>query len=486
MSSDAGPMWGQLILLLVLIAVNAYFAAAEIAIVSVNKNRIRTLAQEGNKKAETLAKLIEDPNRFLSAIQVVITLAGFFSSAQAAFSFSEPIGAKLESWGVPYGEEMALIVITLVLSFLMLVLGELFPKRLAMLHADGIAMAVARPIKAISIFFKPFVWLLSIFVTLFLKICRQRTDVVDGEYSEDDVVSMLEAGQESGELKEEGKKMITSIFAFDDMLAYEVMTPRTDVFCIDINAPTEDYIDEMMELRYSRIPVYEDDSDNIIGILYIKDYLIKAKEAGFENVDFRDILRKPYFVPETKNIDSLFAELKTTKQHIAILIDEYGGFSGIVTMEDIIEEVMGDIDDEFDEDEPVIQKVGEATYVMAGGMIWNRKTARPSADLSWISWARYRMKKTSARSWNLKIIVSPSIQCATGESSRSPCRSSRRRTTRRRKKTTIRRKAAETAAGERRRRRKNRAKGNCKAGNRPAGDLTGRRSTAWRPEGNIA
>ena len=368
MSSDAGPMWGQLILLLVLILVNAYFAAAEIAIVSVNKNRVRSLAQEGNKKAETLVKLIEDPNKFLSAIQVVITLAGFFSSAQAAFSFSGPVGAKLESWGMPYGGEMALIVITLILSFLMLVLGELFPKRLAMLHADAIAMSVAKPIKAIATFFKPFVWLLSLFVTLFLKICRQRTDVVDGEYSEDDVVSMLEAGQESGELKAEGKKMITSIFAFDDMLAYEVMTPRTDVFCIDINAPTEEYIDEMMELRYSRIPVYEDDSDNIIGILYIKDYLIKAKEAGFENVDFRDILRKPYFVPETKNIDSLFAELKTTKQHIAILIDEYGGFSGIVTMEDIIEEVMGDIDDEFDEDEPEIQKVSDDTYVMDGSM----------------------------------------------------------------------------------------------------------------------
>ena len=368
MSSDAGPMWGQIILLLVLIVVNAYFAAAEIAIVSVNKNRIRTLAQEGNKKAETLSKLIEDPNKFLSAIQVVITLAGFFSSAQAASAFSEPIGAKLETWGIPYGQEAAIIVITLVLSFLMLVLGELFPKRLAMLHANGIALAVAGPIKVIAAFFKPFVWLLSAFVTLFLKICRQRTDIIDGEYSEDDVVSMLEAGQESGELKEEGKKMITSIFAFDDMLAYEVMTPRTDVFAIDINAPMVDYIDEMMELRYSRIPVYEDDSDNIIGILYIKDYLIKAKEAGFENVDFRDILRKPYFVPETKNIDSLFAELKTTKQHIAILIDEYGGFSGIVTMEDIIEEVMGDIDDEFDEDEPVIQKVSDDTYVMDGSM----------------------------------------------------------------------------------------------------------------------
>jgi CBS domain containing-hemolysin-like protein len=157
--------------------------------------------------------------------------------------------------------------------------------------------------------------------------------------------------------------MITGIFAFDDMLAYEVMTPRTDVFSIDINEPAEEYMDELMELRYSRIPVYEDDSDNIIGILYIKDYLIKAREEGFENVDFRSILRKPYFVPETKKMDSLFYELQTTKQHIAILIDEYGGFSGIVTMEDIIEEIMGDIDDEYDEEERSYVKINDHTYV---------------------------------------------------------------------------------------------------------------------------
>ena len=179
---------------------------------------------------------------------------------------------------------------------------------------------------------------------------------------------MLEAGRASGELKEEGKKMITSIFAFDDLLAYEIMTPRTNVFAIDINAPTEEYIDELMELRYSRIPVYEDDSDDIIGILYIKDYLIKAREEGFDNVDIRPILRKPYFVPETKNIDSLFMELQATKQHIAILIDEYGGFSGIVTMEDIIEEIMGDIDDEYDEGDPEIQKVSDDTYLVDGSM----------------------------------------------------------------------------------------------------------------------
>ena len=368
MSSDAGPLWGQIILLAVLIAVNAYFAAAEMAIVSVNKNRIRTIAQEGNRKAEALLKLIDDPNKFLSAIQVVITLAGFLTSAEAAVSFSDDRGVFLESFGIPYGQEISVVIVTLILSFFTLVFGELFPKRLAMLHADAIAMGVVKPILFISAVFKPFVWLLSITVTIMLKICRQRTDVTYVEYSEDDIVSMLEAGQESGELKEEGKKMITGVFAFDDMLAYEVMTPRTDVFSIDINAPTEEYIDELMELRYSRIPVYEDDSDNIIGILYIKDYLIKAREDGFDNVDFRSILRKPYFVPETKKIDSLFFELQTTKQHIAILIDEYGGFSGIVTMEDIIEEVMGDIDDEYDKEEPEIQKIDDMTYVMDGRM----------------------------------------------------------------------------------------------------------------------
>ena len=368
MSSDPGNIWGQLILLAVLILINAYFAAAEMAIVSVNKNRIRTLAQEGNKKAKALNELIEEPNKFLSAIQVVITLAGFLTSAEAAISFSDDVSVWLGGFNIPYSYEISVIVVTLVLSFFTLVFGELFPKRLAMLHADGIAMAVVKPILFISNVFKPFVWLLSITVTLLLKICRQRTDVTNVEYSEDDIVSMLEAGQESGELKEEGKKMITGIFAFDDMLAYEVMTPRTDVFSIDINAPTEEYIDELMELRYSRIPVYEDDNDDIIGILYIKDYLIKAREDGFDNVDIGAILRKPYFVPETKNIDSLFYELQTTKQHIAILIDEYGGFSGIVTMEDIIEEVMGDIDDEYDEEEPDIEKIAEHTYVMDGSM----------------------------------------------------------------------------------------------------------------------
>lgn len=183
---------------------------------------------------------------------------------------------------------------------------------------------------------------------------------------EEEVMSILEEGQGNGEIREEGKKMINAIFAFDDKLAHEIMTPRTDVFMIDIQDPIDEFIEDLMRLQYSRIPVCDGDSDNIIGILHVKDYMIKAYQDGFENVNIRSILRKAYFVPETKKIDTLFFELQKTKQHIAILIDEYGGFAGIVTMEDIIEEVMGDIDDEYDEEETEIVKVDENTYMIDG------------------------------------------------------------------------------------------------------------------------
>lgn len=188
----------------------------------------------------------------------------------------------------------------------------------------------------------------------------------DSQQLEEEVMSMLEAGQESGILKEEGKKMINSIFAFDDKLAYEIMTPRTDVFMIDIEDPPEEYLNDLMTLRYSRIPVCKGETDNIIGILHIKDYLIQAWEKGFDGVDIESIIRQAYFVPETKNIDSLLYEMQRQKQQIAILIDEYGGFSGIVTMEDIIEQVVGDIDDEYDEEEEIIDKVDDNIYLVDG------------------------------------------------------------------------------------------------------------------------
>lgn len=183
---------------------------------------------------------------------------------------------------------------------------------------------------------------------------------------EEEVMSILEESSENGSLREEGRKMINAIFAFDDKLAHEIMTPRTDVFMIDIQDPPDEYMEELMELRYSRIPVYDDDVDNIIGILHIKDYFMQAYKEGFENVQIRDILRKAYFVPETKTIDTLFFELQKTNQHMSILIDEYGGFSGIVTMEDLIEQIVGDIDDEYDETEIDIQKQDDGSYLVGG------------------------------------------------------------------------------------------------------------------------
>lgn len=198
------------------------------------------------------------------------------------------------------------------------------------------------------------------------KIWKRMLKKDDGQMLEEEVMSMLEAGQESGVLKEEGKKMINSIFAFDDKLAYEIMTPRTDVFVIDIEDPPEEYMSDLMKLRYSRIPVCKGETDNIIGILHIKDYLIQAWEKGFDGVDLESIIRKAYFVPETNNIDSLLYEMQRTKQQIAVLIDEYGGFSGIVTMEDIIEQVVGNIDDEYDEEEEIIDKVDDNIYLVDG------------------------------------------------------------------------------------------------------------------------
>ena len=367
MTADPLPLWGTIVLL-VIILINAYFSAVRKAIASVNKANIREMAEEGNSRAEKALKIIEKlPDSKLSIRCLNVFLYMLFCLT-ALYSYVGPVSGLLDrvigNPGAAFG--VAAVLTFLISTVFLMALGEMVPRRIALQHTEGITVNGA--VGILNVVMKPFmvlVWALSFVV---LKVLRQRTDLNDNEYSEENIVEMLEAGRESGELKEEGKKMITGVFAFDDILAYEIMTPRTDVFAIDINDPADEYIDELMELRYSRIPVYEDDSDNIIGILYIKDYLIKAREDGFENVDIKSILRTPYFVPETKNIDSLFFELQKTKQHIAILIDEYGGFCGIVTMEDIIEEVMGDIDDEYDEEEEEIREIGRNLYIVEGSM----------------------------------------------------------------------------------------------------------------------
>ena len=369
MTADPLPLWGTIVLL-VIILINAYFSAVRKAIASVNKANIREMAEEGNSRAEKALKIIEKlPDSKLSIRCLNVFLYMLFCLT-ALYSYVGPVSGLLDrvigNPGAAFG--VAAVLTFLISTVFLMALGEMVPRRIALQHTEGITVNGAVPVGILNVVMTPFmvlVWAMSFVV---LKVLRQRTDLNDNEYSEENIVEMLEAVRESGELKEEGKKMITGVFAFDDILAYEIMTPRTDVFAIDIKDSADEYIDELMELRYSRIPVYEDDSDNIIGILYIKDYLIKAREDGFENVDIKSILRTPYFVPETKNIDSLFFELQKTKQHIAILIDEYGGFCGIVTIEDIIEEVMGDIDDEYDEEEEEIREIGRNLYIVEGSM----------------------------------------------------------------------------------------------------------------------
>ena len=362
------PLAAQLLFLIILIIINGFFSSAEIALISVNHIKIRALEAKGNKKAGKVLKLMENPNKFLSVIQVSITLAGFLASALVALSVSERFGEYIGLLGVPYGTQIAVILVTILLSYIMLVFGELYPKRFAMNHSEKVAMSVVDVIIAVSIIAKPFVFVITKSVDLLLIITRQHRGKNPDEFSEDEVMNMLEVGQNSGELKEEGKKMINAIFAFDDKLAYEIMTPRTEVFSIDINDDIDNYLEELLEMRYSRIPVYKDDTDNIIGILYLKDIMQQGLYSDINKVDISPLLRKPFFVPETKNIDSLLLELKSSKNHMAILIDEYGGFSGLVTMEDIIEEIVGEIEDEYDLPAFGIEVLGEGVYLVDGSI----------------------------------------------------------------------------------------------------------------------
>ena len=360
----------QIVLIVVLTLINAYFAASEMAIVSVNKSKIHRLSEEGNKKAKLVEKLLDQPTNFLSTIQVAITLAGFFNSASAATGISKSFADVLKNWSVPYADTIAVVLITILISFITLIFGELVPKRIALQKAESYSMFCAKPILVISKIASPFIKILSWSTKFILRIFGMADENVEESLSREEIRSMVESGQENGVFNEIETDMITNIFEFDDSLALNVMTPRTDVYCIDINDALSDNIDQMMTMQYTRIPVYDDSIDNIIGILNMKDFAIKARKVGFDNVDIKKLLRKPYFVLETKNIDDLFRELQKEHQHIAILVDEYGGFSGIITVEDLIEEIMGDIEDEYDhDDEPKLQKIDNNNYIVDGNYL---------------------------------------------------------------------------------------------------------------------
>jgi len=343
------PLWIAAIVLLVVL--NGIVVLSNSSMKAVSRNKVRQMLEDkSDVKAIRLEKLLEKPYKYKYAnrtMNYVLSAVGLIMVLQLPYNIFACVAIYLA---------------------LLISLSEIMPRKLARQHSESLARKFAGIQTFMCIILTPITWVLLMFANLILKIFRQKTDVDDKDFSEDEVMSMLEVGQETGVIKEEGKNMINSIFQFDDELAYEIMTPRTDVFLIDINDPPEEYLEQLMELRYSRIPVCDNEPDNIIGILHIKDYLIKARESGFDKVDIRAILRKPYFVPETKNIDALFFELQKEKQHIAILIDEYGGFGGIVTMEDIIEEIVGDIDDEYDEEDEIIEKIDDDNYLVDGNV----------------------------------------------------------------------------------------------------------------------
>lgn len=371
MESDPEPapynnVMVQFILIAVLVLVNAFFACSEMAIVSLNKNRIKFLANEGNKRARLLVKIMDEPTNFLYPIRIIITVALFLSSASTAIGISNYFSNFLSNFNIPYSSEVSLILIIIGLSYIILVFGELFPKRIALQKTEFIAMFSVIPIYYLLKVTIPFVKLLSVSTNMLLKISGFDRDILEEKVSEDDIKNLVKVGQEHGTINETEKDMINSIFEFDDKLAKEVMTPRTEVFLININSSVSQFLDKLLEEKYSRVPVYEGDVDNIVGILYMKDFVIEARKNGFENVNIKKILHPPYFVQESKNIDVLFKKLQSSKNHMAIVIDEYGGFSGVVTIEDLIEEVMGNIEDEYDDDEPDIKKVDNNTYIARG------------------------------------------------------------------------------------------------------------------------
>lgn len=360
----------QLFLLFALIGINAFFASSEIAIISLNDKKIKKMAEEGHKKAKLLESLISEPSRFLATIQVGVTLSGLLASAFAAESFADRLTSVVVSSGLPVDESvikvLCVTLITIVLAYFQLVLGELVPKRVAMQKPEEISMFAISPISFVSRIARPFVRFLTASTNFIIRLFGGNPDISEENITEEEIRMMVDVGEEKGVIQETEKEMIDNIFEFGDKTVMEIMTHRTNIVAIDRDTELNVLMDIVISEKYSRIPVYEENIDNIIGILYAKDLLTYAKKAAPEPFNLRDIIRKAYFVPESKKTDELFKEFKKTKNHMAIVIDEYGGTAGIITIEDLIEEIVGNIFDEYDEEEKEIEKLDENTFLING------------------------------------------------------------------------------------------------------------------------
>lgn len=366
-------MLNGILFLLVLILINAFFAASEIALISLNDNKIRLMAEDGDKKSGQIMKLLGEPSGFLATIQIGITLTGFLASAFAAENFSDHLAQMLKVLGVPVSDvwltNISLVLITIVLSYFTLVLGELVPKRLAMKKAEAIARLAVGPLAFLKVVAAPFVNLLTISMNFVVRLFGVDPNAEDEEVTEEEIRMMVDVGEEKGAILEDEKTMINNIFEFNDTAVQEIMTHRIDIFAFPVEASYDEVIAAVNIEKYSRIPVYEGDIDNIIGILRPKDLLqFIADKHDKNDFNLRKIIRRPFFVPGTKRADVLLKELKSSQNHIAIVIDEYGGTAGIITLEDLIEEIIGNIFDEDDDAERDFTKVDDNTCIINGSV----------------------------------------------------------------------------------------------------------------------
>ena len=355
----------QLLLQLFLILLNAFFAATEIAVISLNEKKLKSRAEDGDKKAVKMLKMTEDPTQFLSTIQIGITLAGFLGSAFAADNFAERLSGfftntfNISASQTRFINDISVIIITLILSFFTLVLGELVPKRIAMKHKEKLAEGVCGLISTLAAILKPIIWLLSVATNGVLRIFGIDPNEKEEPVSEEDIVLMLDAGADEGSLNENDIEYIKNVFKLDGMTAEDVMTPRRSLVIIPQDATKKEILEIIENEGYSRIPVSGENTDNIIGVLHSRDFLLKHSRPDFK---IEDVMFQPTFVPETAHLDVLFKDMQKEHNHIVIVVNEYGETAGIVTMEDILEEIVGEIWDERDEAIEDIVELEEKTF----------------------------------------------------------------------------------------------------------------------------
>ena len=361
----------QLLVQVILILINAFFAATEIAVISLNANKLRKLEEEGDKMAPKLLHMVEDSSSFLSTIQIAITLSGFLGAAFAGDAFAEYLTTWLLSLGVGIPASVlntiSLVVVTVILSYFTLIFGELVPKRIAMQKSMEMARLSCRVVTAIATIAKPVVKLLALSTNGMLRLLRMKVDVEEDQVTEDEIRMMIDLGNESGSIKEDEKELLHNVFDFSDQTVSDVMTHAADVETISVDATREEVLDTIRSTGLSRFPVYGEDESDILGVLNARDFLMDWAVDGTKTV--RDLMRPAYLVPESLDADDLLRDMQRKKIHLAVVLDEYGELAGVITVEDLLEEIVGNIYDEFDPAEPQeLEQLGENLWRVSGSL----------------------------------------------------------------------------------------------------------------------